>query len=89
MSNVFPTPTVRTPKGQEMSKGWPGMTLRDLFAGIAMHAMLPEAVGDWDDTAICAYGMADAMLEEDPKSYMEKVTKHTGSTTQTNPKETK
>jgi hypothetical protein len=40
-----------------------GMTLRDYFAGQALAGMLADpSVGTTEQTAECAYDMADAML---------------------------
>lgn len=41
---------------------WPGMTLRDYFAGKAMNAFLARDGGGFETDAESAYKAADAML---------------------------
>lgn len=41
MSGAFPTPSVYCgPDGVEADAGWPGMTLREWFAGMALQGIL-------------------------------------------------
>ena len=51
-------------------QSYPGMTLRDWFAGQALHFCLAEFGGNADDQrqyAEAAYQIADAMLKERDK----------------------
>ena len=41
-----------------------GMTLRDYFAGKALHGLLAlDNYGKWDELAKCSYRISDAMLK--------------------------
>ena len=80
---AFPCPSEKTWDGQgnylgEQFIGYPGMSLRDWFAGMAMlglfhiHEPIAKAAeaADLDRVgfhAVMAYGLADAMLEEREK----------------------
>ena len=44
-----------------------GMTLRDYFAGIAMHGMLVGRIATPDSIPTTAYEFADAMIEQREK----------------------
>lgn len=57
----------RDSTGVAPRESYPGMTLRDWFAGMAMAAMLARRPGERPygvDGAIAAYNHADAMLAE-------------------------
>jgi hypothetical protein len=53
---AFPNPHLRDGSG---------MTIRDVYAGLAMQALVshPERDMDFEDYASWAYGMADAMMK--------------------------
>jgi len=44
-------------------EGWPGMTLRDWFAGQALAGMLANPDSWPEDRGVAAYCYADAMLK--------------------------
>jgi hypothetical protein len=59
--NAFPLTETHPTMG---SRVWPGMSLRDWFAGQAMQGELSSGSRqDFDDLADVSYRMADAMLK--------------------------
>lgn len=63
---AFPAKTVKYlgPAGGTEITFWPGMSLRDWFAGMAMQAFASRTDGRWVEAPPCAYQLADAMLAE-------------------------
>lgn len=62
---AFPIENPRQLENGELFKQFPGMTLRDWFAGRALTGMTasPDFYGDsWDKIAAHAYDAADAMI---------------------------
>jgi hypothetical protein len=66
---AFPQPLAIGPS-DDMYPAYPGMTLRDWFAGQALAMMIPAYVNLPDSAELLArrsYAVADAMIEERTK----------------------
>lgn len=59
-----PVTQKEVPSGTAMHHHFPGMSLRDHFAGLAMTASVHKvAIGDYRGLAEAAYDLADAMIK--------------------------
>lgn len=67
---AFPRPAVFHPDGEFFEEGQNGMSLRDYFAGQALHGLVTSH-GLWEGSPTgaseTAYKFADAMLKEREK----------------------